>query len=320
MNMNIVDVVIVLAVLLFGLAGYFKGFIKQFADFIILVLSFLASLKFYSFAAAYLAARLSIPGNIAKVAAFFLVWVVFQFALNLIFYFTYPLVPDKVRSSFFNRTLGAIPGVLWGSVFITIFLTLFVAFPIESRYKDQVLASKSGSFLVEKSSGFEKYFANAFGGAINDTLTFLTIKPNSGETINLGYKTTKVGTDEESESRMLELVNKERKENGLKPLKMNKELQKVARTHSTDMFNRGYFAHVNPDGKDPFDRMSAAGIDFLVAGENLALAPNVQLAHEGLMNSPGHRANILTPEYAEVGIGCIDGGPYGKMFSQEFSN
>jgi uncharacterized protein YkwD len=77
---------------------------------------------------------------------------------------------------------------------------------------------------------------------------------------------------------------------------------------------------VNPDGKDPFARMEDAGIKFLVAGENLALAPNVDLAHEGLMNSPGHRANILTAEFGKVGIGCIDGGQYGKMFSQEFTD
>ena len=101
---------------------------------------------------------------------------------------------------------------------------------------------------------------------------------------------------------------------------MDKDLLRLARAHSRDMFIRGYFAHVNPDGEDPFDRMNEAGIIYQVAGENLALAPNVDLAHDGLMNSPGHRANILTAEFGLVGIGCIDGGSYGKMFSQEFTD
>ena len=56
----------------------------------------------------------------------------------------------------------------------------------------------------------------------------------------------------------------------------------------------------------------------LMAGENLAGAPTVERAHSGLMNSPGHRANILNPNFTHVGIGIVDGGPYGKMYTQTF--
>jgi uncharacterized protein YkwD len=66
--------------------------------------------------------------------------------------------------------------------------------------------------------------------------------------------------------------------------------------------------------------MDKANIKYMLAGENLALAPDVEIAHNGLMNSPGHRANILNSDYGKVGIGCMDGGMYGKMFSQEFTN
>jgi uncharacterized protein YkwD len=61
------------------------------------------------------------------------------------------------------------------------------------------------------------------------------------------------------------------------------------------MFQQGFFAHVDQDGRSPFDRMKAGNVTFGAAGENLALAPTVQIAHDGLMNSPGHRANILNP-------------------------
>src|SRR6185503_18152883 len=73
----------------------------------------------------------------------------------------------------------------------------------------------------------------------------------------------------------------------------------------------GYFAHETPEGLSPFDRMRAANVRFLVAGENLALAPTLSLAHTGLMNSPGHRANILRPQFGRVGIGIMDGGMRG---------
>ena len=66
--------------------------------------------------------------------------------------------------------------------------------------------------------------------------------------------------------------------------------------------------------------MSKRKIKFISAGENLAYAPTVEIAHQGLMNSPGHRENILRPSFGRVGIGVIDGGVYGKMFTQDFAD
>jgi uncharacterized protein YkwD len=119
---------------------------------------------------------------------------------------------------------------------------------------------------------------------------------------------------------MLIDVNKERKTQGLQPLVMDEKLQVLARNYAKDMFKRGYFSHNNPEGYSPFDRMAVAGIDYQAAGENLALAPNESLAMQGLMNSPGHKANILSPKFGRVGIGVIDGGIYGEMFVQEFTD
>ena len=91
---------------------------------------------------------------------------------------------------------------------------------------------------------------------------------------------------------MLELVNQERIKVGVRPVVMDESLRDLARDHSLDMYQRGYFSHFTPEGKDPFDRMEEHGISYLAAGENLALAPTVAMAHTGLMNSPGHKRNI----------------------------
>lgn len=321
---NWVDAAIIVFIALFAVSGYFKGFIRQLADFVSLIVAFVLSVVFYNQLAGYIATRFSTPPNFAKAIAFLLIWVLVQFVINLVIHISYPKIPEKIRTSVFNKGAGALPGLLWGILFVAIVVNILVLglsfLSGGQTYRDAILASKTGSYVIQKTSGLEKYVSNIFGGAINDTLTFLTVKPGSGETVNLGFKTTKVSVDEQSENEMLEKVNKERTSRGLKALVMDERLREIARAHSRDMFARGYFAHVNPDGKDPFDRMKDANIQFLVAGENLALAPNVDLAHEGLMNSPGHRANILTSEFGKVGIGCIDGGPYGKMFSQEFTN
>ena len=102
--------------------------------------------------------------------------------------------------------------------------------------------------------------------------------------------------------------------------KRGASMAEVARAHSRDMFARSYFSHTNPEGQEAFDRMRQAGITYRVAGENLALAQTLPSAHQGLMNSPGHRANILLPRYGRVGIGVLDGGRYGLMVTQNFRN
>jgi uncharacterized protein YkwD len=122
------------------------------------------------------------------------------------------------------------------------------------------------------------------------------------------------------EARMLQWVNAERKAKGLGALRADPELTKVARAHSRDMLARGYFAHMTPEGKDPFERMRQAKVKYLTAGENLAFAPTLAQAQEALMNSSEHRANILRPAFGRVGIGIMEGGHRGEMVTQVFRN
>ncbi|MDI6892142.1 MAG: CAP domain-containing protein [Actinomycetota bacterium] len=121
------------------------------------------------------------------------------------------------------------------------------------------------------------------------------------------------------EQHLYQSLNAERTSRGLQALQFDFGLTAVARAHSQEMINLNYFAHNSPVTGSPAQRVLAAGIaDWRVMGENLAGAPSVEIAHAALMNSPGHRANILRPEYNYVGIGIVAGGPYGYMMAQEF--
>ncbi len=120
------------------------------------------------------------------------------------------------------------------------------------------------------------------------------------------------------ENEMLRLINQERVKAGIPELAMDTDLVGVARLKSQDMINNNYFAHTSPTYGDPFRMMSSFDIEYQYAGENLSGSPDVELAHNSLMNSPGHRKNILNSNYTHVGIGIVDGGPYGKMFTQLF--
>ncbi len=177
-----------------------------------------------------------------------------------------------------------------------------------------------GSILVDNTSQFESALNKVFGGALNETLNFLTVEPKSNEIVQLHFKVANGTADGKAEQEMFAMVNTERVNQGLEKLSFEPHLRDLAREHSNDMFQRGYFSHYTPEGLSPFDRMDKAGITYLSAGENLALAPSTQLAMQGLMNSPGHRANILSPQFHKIGIGVIDGGIYGQMYTQEFTN
>jgi uncharacterized YkwD family protein len=121
------------------------------------------------------------------------------------------------------------------------------------------------------------------------------------------------------EQQMVNLVNQERTSRGLSALQMDTQLTKVARMKSQDMIDNNYFGHQSPKYGSPFDLMKSQGVTYRYAGENLAGADTVQRAHTNLMNSEGHRNNILNPNFTKIGVGIIEGGPYGLMVSQEFT-
>jgi uncharacterized protein YkwD len=120
------------------------------------------------------------------------------------------------------------------------------------------------------------------------------------------------------EMQAVTLLNQARKNAGLEPLKINLKLSKLAVDYAVDMHTRKFFAHVDPDGKDPFERMAAIGIDLPNAGENIALAPDVEICHKMLMDSPLHRENILNPKFTEIGIGVRPDSRGGVYMVQEF--
>lgn len=141
-------------------------------------------------------------------------------------------------------------------------------------------------------------------------------EPAQPQTPEPAPDTSGLNADEQA---MFDLVNQERSKAGLRPLQVDMTLVRVARLKAQDMINKGYFSHTSPTYGSPFDMLKTYGVQYSYAGENLAGAPTVQSAHNNLMNSSGHRANILNASYTKVGIGVVSGGPYGKMFVQMFT-
>lgn len=121
-----------------------------------------------------------------------------------------------------------------------------------------------------------------------------------------------------SENTMIDLINSERQKNSLPKLKLDLEVTKVARVKSQDMVDNDYFSHYSPNYGSPFEMMKSFGIKYVYAGENLAGNQAVESAHKALMNSSGHRKNILNPDFTHIGIGIKNSDKYGYMFTQMF--
>lgn len=118
---------------------------------------------------------------------------------------------------------------------------------------------------------------------------------------------------------IVHLVNEERAKAGVKPLKYVADVSKVAQLKSQDMIKNNYFDHTSPTYGSPFKMMDQFDINYTFAGENIAAGySTAEAVMKGWMDSPGHRANILNPNYAEIGIGIAEGGEYGVYYTQMF--
>lgn len=118
---------------------------------------------------------------------------------------------------------------------------------------------------------------------------------------------------------VVDLTNRERTRAGLRALSVDPALTTAAQTYSADMAARAFYSHTSPEGSQPWDRAAAAGSRMRAIGENIACGQRSPAeVVEGWMNSPGHRANILKPDFTHIGIGFAGGGPAGTYWTQLF--
>lgn len=113
------------------------------------------------------------------------------------------------------------------------------------------------------------------------------------------------------EQEVIRLVNEIRAQNGLSALTYNWELSRVARYKSQDMVDNRYFSHTSPTYGTPFQMIRSFGLSYRSAGENIAYGQRTpQAVVNAWMNSSGHRANILSSSYTQIGVGYVANGHY----------
>ena len=320
MEVNLIDVFLLIVIALSLLNGIRRGFVHGVLDLLGWLVALIAGLRYYQQMAHFLRPMDLWPEVWDQPIAFIIVALIAGVIVHVIGYWVLKRLPENIHERQINRIFGVVPGFINGMITAAILSALLLAVPISEGLSERTRDSALVNRLAVYAERLEGQLRPVFGEAISRTLNLLTIRPDSNERVDLPFTVVNSKPRPDLEKQMLDSVNRERQAAGLQPLAADPELTEVARRHSADMFARGYFAHDTPDGLTPFDRMRAANVRFITAGENLALAPTISVAHTGLMNSPGHRANILRREFGRVGIGVMDGGMRGLMVSQEFRN
>lgn len=318
--MNWIDLVLIVAILLSVIGGFQNGFVVGILNLLTWVGSLLVGFFFYIQVAQFIESFTTSLGVWTRPVAFLATVILARIAISLVTNQVLHLTPEQTHGDTINKFLGIFPGFVNGVINAIIIAALLMSLPLSESISNTARESKLANYFVRPAEWLEAQIAPVFGDAVQRSMNRLMVKPESTETVKLHYTLDNAKVREDLEAKMLELVNRERAKEGLHPLEADPEMTIVARKHSQDMFARGYFAHINLDGADPFDRMRKEGVRFITAGENLALAQTLNLAHTGLMNSPGHRANILHNSFGRLGIGILDGGIYGLMVTQNFRN
>jgi uncharacterized protein YkwD len=124
------------------------------------------------------------------------------------------------------------------------------------------------------------------------------------------------GAEAVQESRILELINKDRQAQGLDTLQIDTVLSYSARLKAQDMANFGYFSHTSPDGKKPWDFVNRNNYPYALVGENLAMSfSSADSVHKALMASPSHQKNILNSKFSDIGLAISEAEIDGKKTS-----
>jgi uncharacterized protein YkwD len=317
--MNSFDSIALIVLLLSALIGYKLGFIRMLLSLIVLASAVFMALYYYSFLSNWLSKLFTVTIDVRNIISCFLLAV-----STLLFFIIFSIPIKKWMAPFhkkaFNKIAGIIPGIGMALIMLLMAGRLITNFYPTSITSNNFINSEFNNRLSLIDDWTIQSLLHLQRTQAEEVMTAASTSPSMEKPANLSFVTSFYIIRKDLEKQMLEWVNKERTIRGIQPLQPDAALTIVARKHAEDMFKRGYFSHNTPEGIDPFTRLRRSNIIYLYAGENLALAPTLTMAHRGLMNSVGHKANILNKKFNKIGIGILDAGSHGLMITQEFKD
>jgi len=320
---NSADAILLALLLVATVDGLRRGFVLGVLDIVGLAISVGLALAYYRPLAAFLVDGVSIPIGTASALALAGVFVATMAALIVLVVLLSKVMQVAdwiVGGGPLNAIAGVVPGLIKGSIVAIVAIHAGLLLPQSNRVLTDLHSSDVARRLDNAFTQAVPFVMAPLDRAVSEAPQFVPlIRPGERKDLEIPKGVT-TSPDPESEATMLRLVNQERAIADLPPLIQDDVLRAVARAHSEEMFQLGYFSHDSPIAGTPADRVRRAGARYTLTAENLAYAANVEVAHRGLMNSPEHRRNILSAELRRIGIGVAQSGVWGRMFTQTFTD
>lgn len=234
---------------------------------------------------------------------------------------TRAILPMETFAGTMSSLIGAVIGGLKASMLIGFVLQVGTPIlPQDSNLYHQIERSRLSSSVISLSQRVQPVIRNSIEPIFSGEARVEPIAEFDGGQRLPIPEPIPLFASPEAEERMLEFINEERRQAGLPALVMSPLAREVAQQHSNEMFRHGYLSHTNKEGKSPPERLREAGISFTSASENIAFAPSVESAFNALMDNTNQRRNILSDQFRRIGIGIYDGGIWGIMMTQDFTD
>ena len=182
----------------------------------------------------------------------------------------------------------------------------------------RVFAGVGNWYIVQVEGDYVGAVSKQYVKAIYPTTGGSSGSSSGGSSSGSGTTTNNTSSLTSDELEVFNLINEQRTKNGLTALKIDSEVQNVAKIKAQDMVNNNYFSHTSPTYGSPFDMLKSFKVSYKTAGENIAGNSSNSAAVTAWMNSSGHKANILNSGFNYTGIGVVTGSKYGKIYVQMF--
>jgi uncharacterized protein YkwD len=320
-----IDFLLGLAFALLIIRGWARGFVREVMDLVGMIAGIAIGFRLSGPVGGFVSERFGTSPELSRLVAgvviFFLVGLTASMGARWL-----SRIANLPGLRLGNKVLGSVMALAWGVFLALLILSVAVSLPLPSEVDAQIADSAIARELTDPGGIPQETFHRVAGDQVLEAIVNLQQLLDTEQVILTGNETydleatdrSQLDADVAAARDIFDRVNRARVEAGLDPLKWSAGLADVGENHAFEMYTEGYFGHVSPISGDVGDRVAAAGIPFVVVGENLALAPTSATVHDGLMASEGHRAVILEPNFTKVGIGAVR-GPLGLMVVEVFT-
>ena len=236
-----------------------------------------------------------------------------KFLISILIFIMITLISNKTKAMLYYEKTGTTTGIVKADV-LNVRKGPSTNFGITTKIKKNEylrVFAKVGNWYVIQTD-------NNYIGTVSSK--YVRLIYNKSENKQNQYVNNKNITSEltEDEKDIYYLINEKRKEHGIPMLKIDDEIQNIARIKAKDMVDNNYFSHNSKTYGSPFDMMKNFGIKYRQAGENIAGNPSNFEAVNAWMDSKDHRLNILNNNFNFTGIGVVKSNKYGKIYVQMF--